>query len=110
MVSLRRYTMNENSRLLKEAMETARGLYKSDIIDMRRLREYEALCAPVHKFTGEEVKDLRNRIKVSQPVLAQLINTSAATVRAWEAGQKNPGGPSCKLLDILNRKGIEALL
>ena len=31
--------MNENSRLLKEAMETARGLYKSDIIDMRRLRE-----------------------------------------------------------------------
>lgn len=102
--------MSESSRLLKEAMETAQGLYKSNIIDIRRLREYEASCSPVHKFTGEEVKELRSRIKVSQTVLAQLINTSAATIRAWEAGQKNPGGPSCKLLDILNRKGIEALL
>lgn len=102
--------MNENSRMLEEALETAQGLHRSGVIDMRRMQEYEALCAPVPKFTGEEVKELRDRIKVSQPVLAQLINTSASTVRAWETGQKNPGGPSCKLLDILNRKGIEALL
>lgn len=102
--------MNENSRMLKEALETARGLHKSGVIDMRRMQEYEALCAPVPKFTGEDVKELRDRIKVSQPVLAQLINTSASTVRAWETGQKNPGGPSCKLLDILDRKGIAALL
>lgn len=102
--------MNENSRMLREALETVQGLHRSGVIDMRRLQEYEALCAPVPKYTGEEVKKLRDRIKVSQPVLAQLINTSASTVRAWETGQKNPGGPSCKLLDILNRKGIEALL
>ncbi len=102
--------MNENSRMLEEALETAQGLHRSGVIDMRRMQEYEALCAPVPKFTGEDVKELRDRIKVSQPVLAQLINTSASTVRAWETGQKNPGGPSCKLLDILSRKGIEALL
>ena len=102
--------MNRNSRMLSEALETAQGLHGAGVIDMRRLREYEVLCAPTPKFTGEDVKELRDRINVSQPVLAHLINTSAATVRAWEAGQKNPGGPSCKLLDILNRKGIEALL
>lgn len=102
--------MNDNSRMLKKALETAQGLHRAGVIDMRRMQEYEALCAPVPKFTGEDVKKLRDRIKVSQPVLAQLINTSASTVRAWETGQKNPGGPSCKLLDILNRKGIEVLL
>lgn len=102
--------MNENSRMLKEALETAQGFHRAGVIDMRRMQEYEALCAPVPQFTGEDVKELRERIKVSQPVLAQLINTSASTVRAWETGQKNPGGPSCKLLDILNRKGIEVLL
>lgn len=102
--------MNENSRMLQEALETAQGLHRSGVIDMRRMQEYEALCAPVPKFTGEDIKELRSKINVSQPVLAQLINTSASTVRAWETGQKNPGGPSCKLLDILNRKGIEALL
>lgn len=102
--------MSENNRMLKEALETAQGLHRAGVIDMRRLQEYEVLCASVPRFTGEDVKELRDRIKVSQPVLAQLINTGASTVRAWEAGQKNPGGPSCKLLDILNRKGIEVLL
>jgi len=43
-------------------------------------------------------------------VLAGIINTSAATVRAWEAGTKKPGGPSCKLLELLDRKGLEAFL
>ena len=102
--------MNESSRMLNEALETAQGLHRSGVITMRRLQEYEALCAPVPKFSGEDVKALRDYIKVSQPVLAQLINTSASTVRAWEAGQKKPGGPSCKLLDLLKRKGLEALL
>ena len=102
--------MSENSRMLQEILEGAQGLHKSGVIDMRRLQEYEALCTPAPKFTGEDVKQLRSRINVSQPVLAVLIGTSASTVRAWEAGQKNPGGPSCKLLDILNRKGVEALL
>lgn len=102
--------MNDESRLLQEAMKITKGLHKSGIIGMRRLQEYEALCAPIHKFTGEDIKKLRSRIQVSQSVLAQLINTSVATVRAWEAGQKNPGGPSLKLLDILARKGIQALL
>lgn len=102
--------MSENSRMLQEILEGAQGLHRSGVIDMRRLQEYETLCVPVPKFTGEDVKEIRSRINVSQPVLAHLINTSASTVRAWEAGQKKPGGPSCKLLDILNRKGIEALL
>jgi len=47
---------------------------------------------------------------VSQAALAIIINTSAATVRAWEAGAKKTGGPSCKLMELLYRKGIEALL
>lgn len=59
---------------------------------------------------ADSVKALRSRLNVSQAALAIIINTSAATVRAWEAGTKNPGGPSCKLLEMLDRKGLEALL
>ncbi len=102
--------MSKSSRMLQEALETAQDLHRAGVIDMRKFQEYEALCKSIPQFTGKEVKELRNRIKVSQPVLARLINTSASAVRAWENGQKNPGGPSCKLLDILNRRGIEALL
>jgi putative transcriptional regulator len=43
-------------------------------------------------------------------VLAAVLNTSLSTVRKWEGGEKHPSGPSSKLLDLLERKGLEAVL
>ena len=104
--------MNGHSRLIEEMRETAQGMQKAGLIDARRMREYEALyrASQVPQYTGDSVKELRTRLNISQTVLARVINTSAATVRAWEAGTKKPGGPSCKLLELLNRKGLEAFL
>jgi len=92
--------------------KTSQGMHEAGIIDIQRLREYEALFRTnqVPQYTGESVKELRTRLNISQTVLAHVINTSAAAVRAWEAGTKKPGGPTCKLLDILDRKGLEAFL
>ena len=97
---------------MEEMYETACDLHAGGFIDKRRMGEHEALyrANQVPQYTGENVKALRSRLNVSQAVLAVIINTSAATVRSWEAGTKKPGGPTCKLLDILERKGIEALL
>jgi putative transcriptional regulator len=53
---------------------------------------------------------LRTRHRLSQAVLASILNTSLSTVRQWEIGQKRPSGPSLKLLDLLDRKGLEALI
>ncbi len=39
-----------------------------------------------------------------------ILNTSLSTVRQWEIGQKRPGGTSLKLLNLLDRKGLEALI
>jgi len=104
--------MSGRSRIIEEMHETAQGTHKAAIIDARRMREYEALfrANQVPQYTGESVKELRIRLNISQTVLAHVINTSTAAVRAWEAGTKKPGGPSCKLLDILDRKGLEAFL
>jgi putative transcriptional regulator len=33
-----------------------------------------------------------------------------STVRQWEIGEKRPSGPSVKLLNLLDRKGLQALL
>ncbi len=100
------------SRIIDEMHETARGLHASGVIDKRRMLEYEALYRANHvpQFTGDQVKALRGRLNMSQSALAIIINTSVNTIRAWELNAKKPGGASCLLLDILNRKGIEALL
>ena len=104
--------MTKLSRIIEEMHETVHGLHSGGLIDERRMREFEALyrANQVPKFNADSVKALRSRLNVSQTALAIIINTSAATVRAWEAGTKNPGGPSCKLMEILDRKGLEALL
>ena len=104
--------MSECSRIIEEMRETALGLHAAGAIDKRRMMEHEAFyrANQVPQYTGENVKELRARLRVSQAALALIMNTSAATVRAWEAGAKKPGGPSCKLLELLERKGIEALL
>ena len=77
----------------------------------RRMREYDALCLPRYRnIPSDNIRALRTRYKLSQAVLASVLNTSLSTVRQWEIGDKHPSGPSLKLLNILDRKGLEALI
>jgi putative transcriptional regulator len=93
------------------AHETAQDLHKAGFIDMRRMRLYDALClTPVPEYSSDAIKAVRERYKISQAVLASVLNTSLSTVRQWEIGHKHPSGPSAKLLDLLDRKGLEALI
>lgn len=100
-----------NSRILDAVHETARDLRTAGFIDKRRMRQYDALClAPVPNYSSKKIRALRDRHKISQAVLASVLNTSLSTVRQWEIGEKNPSGPSLKLLSLLDRKGLEALI
>nr|WP_276511606.1 helix-turn-helix domain-containing protein [Cupriavidus oxalaticus] len=56
------------------------------------------------------IRALRARFHLSQAVLAAALNTSSSTVRKWEVGDKRPSGPSQKLLNLIDRKGLEAVL
>lgn len=99
------------SRILDEMHATARDLHRLGFIDRRRMGEIEALCKlDVPALSARKIKALRENLQVSQPVFAALLNTSTSTVKKWEIGDKKPGGPSLKLLNLIERKGIEAVL
>ncbi|MFA6008873.1 MAG: helix-turn-helix domain-containing protein [Desulfobacteraceae bacterium] len=103
--------MKKKSRILDEMLETASDLHRSGFIDKRAMDRYNALCiSPVPDYSPVEIKSLRERYKISQAVLAAILNTSLSTVQKWEIGEKHPGGTSKKLLYILDRKGIEAMV
>ena len=53
----------------------------------------------------KNIRALRDHLNLSQAVL----NTSLSTVRKWEIGGKLPCDPSLKLLNLLDRKGLEAV-
>jgi putative transcriptional regulator len=101
----------ETNRILGAIHETARDLHGAGFISKRRMKEYDALClVPVPDYSGETIRALRERYKISQAVLASILNTSLSTVRQWEIGEKHPSGPSLKLLNLLDRKGLEAVI
>lgn len=99
------------SRILDEMHETARGLHSTGLISKRRMGEFDALChLDVHQMPPQKIKLLREQAHVSQAVFAAVLNTSLSTVQKWEVGDKKPSGPSLKLLNLIERKGLEAVL
>jgi putative transcriptional regulator len=57
-----------------------------------------------------KIKTLREDARVIQAVFAAVLNTSVSTVQKWEAGDKRPSGPSLKLLNLIERKGLDAVI
>jgi putative transcriptional regulator len=79
-------------------------------MDAVTVREFDALCLPpIKDYSAAQIKRLRQRSKASQAVFAACLNTSASTVQKWEQGQKRPNGPSLKLLDLVDRKGLKSM-
>jgi putative transcriptional regulator len=104
-------TTKRKSRILGEMHETARGLHGAGLISKRRMGEFEALChLDVHDMPPRKIKALRESAHVSQAVFAAVLNTSVSTVQKWEAGDKKPSGPSLKLLNLIEQKGLEAVI
>lgn len=97
-------------KVLDAVHETAKGLHEAGVMDTRTMREFDVLCLPpVKNLTAGQIKRLRTRNKASQAVFAAYLNTSPSTVQKWEQGQKKPNGPSLKLLNLVQQKGLEAL-
>ena len=99
------------SRIHAAEHETAADLHRLGFIDKRKMRKFDVLCLdPVPDYDGLKIRALRDHLQLSQAVLAAVLNTSLSTVRKWEIGEKHPSGPSLKLLNLLDRKGLEAVL
>ena len=99
------------SPILEAVHENASDLHRLGFIHKRNMHKFDALClAPLPDYSSEKIRALRDQLQLSQAVLAAVLNTSLSTVRKWEGGEKHPSGPSSKLLDLLERKGLEAVL
>ncbi len=103
--------IERKSRIIDEMRETARGLHSAGLISKRRMGEFDALSnLDVEDMPPQRIKLLRKKAHVSQAVFAAVLNTSLSTVQKWEIGDKKPSGPSLKLLSLIQRKGLEAVL
>ncbi|HYI23805.1 MAG TPA: DNA-binding transcriptional regulator [Thermomicrobiales bacterium] len=102
---------HETSDILAEMHETMSGLLAIGVIDKQTMREFDELClTPVHDFSPDSIRKLREREHLSQAVFARHLNVTTGLVSKWERGEKRPAGPSLKLLALVEHKGIAAIM
>ena len=77
-------------------------------ITMRDLDRAEA--ATLAPLTGDEIRALREQSNMSQAVFAKYLNLTVGYVSQLERGAKHPSGSALALLNVIRRKGIEAIL
>lgn len=105
-----RLVRDGGSRILEAMHETASDFHHAGLIDMATMRKFNALCLPeIPNYSAEQIKRLRRRCHISQAVFAKYMNVSKSSLQKWEIGEKRPSNIALKLLNVVDRKGLEAL-
>jgi putative transcriptional regulator len=98
------------SDLAQSIHASAQALHRVGAINKATMRSFDLSCvATPADIKPEDIKAIREAAKVSQPIFASYLNTSASTVRQWESGAKQPSGMGLRLLSIIRKHGIAVL-
>jgi putative transcriptional regulator len=104
------------SDLAKAMIETAEGLHRAGIVSEATFRKITVrhlgpdaplTAAPI---SPEDIRRVREQAHLSQAALARYLNLTTGYVSQLERGTKQAKGPALALLNVIRRKGIEALL
>ena len=95
----------ESSRIGPRLVEAARQMvqiHRGEIEPARVVRitiaDFDVESPPT--LSPEEIRAVRIRMGVSQPIFAAVLNVSPETVRAWEQGKREPDGATVRLVQI----------
>ncbi|MEI6094359.1 MAG: helix-turn-helix domain-containing protein [Gammaproteobacteria bacterium] len=95
------------SKIIDAMLETAKDL-KMDSIT---IKEIEVLnLSEIKLLQPSEIKKTRLREKVSQAVMARILNVTTSTYQKWERGEVHPKGANLKLLWLVHNHGIDYIL
>ncbi len=101
---------NNTESILSVVHETAKGLHEAGVMDKMTMREFDAVCLhPLKTYRPEDIRQIRLQCQVSQAVFAAYLNVSKTAVVSWESGKKKPSPTAVKLLDIIERKGLDSV-
>lgn len=95
-------------RILENIHETAKDFYEAGLMDETTMRKFDAHCLEsAREMSKQDVKRIRAKTHVSQPVFASYLNVTAAAVKQWEKGERKPGGASARLLQLIDYNGLD---
>ena len=90
---------------------TRRNMHNTGLNDRGHARGSDVLCGlAVREMSPQQIRQLREKLQVSQVAFAAVLNTGVSIVKKWEIGEKKPSGTALKLLNLIERKGLEVVL
>lgn len=102
--------MSYTSDVAASIHELAQALHSVGAIDKKTLRHFDKSClTPIHAFSPQAIRALREREDVSQAVFAHYLNVTTDYISKWERGERIPKGGTLKLLVLVERKGLDAI-
>jgi putative transcriptional regulator len=98
------------SDLSQALHSSAAALHRVGALGKTTMRQFDArhLVVP-SSIEPAQIKRIRLRNGISQPVFASYLNTSESTVEKWETGAKRPSGMALKLLAVVEKHGLDIL-
>ena len=58
---------------------------------------------PVHTHSRDEIKQIRQKLNMTQKLFASVLGVSVKTVEAWESGTNTPLGVANRMLQLLSQ-------
>lgn len=85
---------------LEEAVAFERGELPGVRVDRVEITARDVEVIPPPDYSAERIREIRTGLSLSQQVFAGVLNASPSAVRAWEQGQREPDGPTRRLLQV----------
>lgn len=82
---------------LEQAIDYEKG------VSAKGVKSRKISIAPLPHYKSEKIKEIRNRLGLSQTTFAYLMGVSKKTVEAWESGRNEPNGPAQRILMFLEK-------
>jgi putative transcriptional regulator len=106
----------KNSSVVEAILETAGDLHRHSLLDDQEYRQItvrhlgDRSLPTARPISSKEIRQIREKAKLSQAAFARYLNLTSGYVSQLERGTKQPKGPALALLNVIRRKGFEAIL
>ena len=108
--------MSKKNSMVEAILETAGDLHRLGMMDNEEFRQITVRhlgpqALPTAKpIKGKEIQRMRESANLSQAAFARYLNLTPGYISQLERGVKQPKGPALALLNVIRRKGFEAIL
>lgn len=91
--------------LLIEGLQQAIAYERGELTNVRVVTVEQVTARKAHAekppwYAPFLIREIRQKLGVSQAIFAEMLGVSASTVRAWEQGKREPEGPARRVIQL----------